>query len=579
MLLSRSKQKDASAMQNAASQREAAKKKKTNLETYIQQRDYTGAIALLEFQRQTGQQDDKYPTLPWLAYAAFHIGDYQKAASIYKELLDSPELASSSHMNPGLIAVYLGCSLFYLGDFANAQKAVLKSPDSPLKNRLLFHIAHRQNDENALMTYHQRLQNTVEDQLCLAAVHYLRNHFQEATEIYKKILLENRDFLALNVYIALCYYKLDYYDVALEVLNVYLQSYPDSGIALNLKACINYRLYNGKAAEQELKVLMDLENEAYNYQNELVQHNLVVFRGGVNALQVFPKLMHAVPEARLNLCIHYLKNAEFEEAYELMKDVEPSAPQEYILKGVVNACVGQRKDSQTHLKMAQQYFQIVGSSASECDTIPGRQCMASCFFLLKQFDDVLIYLRSIKTYFYAENDFLWNYGIALVQTRNFKEAEEVLLTVTSDEYKNEFAYVSHLARAYIANGKPKQAWELYLKLETSADSFQLLQLISNDCYAAKSFFYSAKAFDVLERLDPAPEYWEGKRGACCGAFQQVVQQVTGANGKVVPQKAADKSVRESLRDIINLLVNTRKPQAERIAAVMKRWCTENGVSF
>ena len=33
------------------------------------------------------------------------------------------------------------------------------------------------------------------------------------------------------------------------------------------------------------------------------------------------------------------------------------------------------------------------------------------------------------------------------------------------------------------------------------------------------FLYSAKAFDVLERLDPDPEYWEGKRGACVGVFQ------------------------------------------------------------
>ena len=28
------------------------------------------------------------------------------------------------------------------------------------------------------------------------------------------------------------------------------------------------------------------------------------------------------------------------------------------------------------------------------------------------------------------------------------------------------------------------------------------------------FLFAAKAFDVLERLDPDPEYWEGKRGAC-----------------------------------------------------------------
>jgi hypothetical protein len=63
------------------------------------------------------------------------------------------------------------------------------------------------------------------------------------------IFILTRDFLALNVYVALCYYKLDYYDVSQEVLTVYLQSIPESTIALNLKACNHFRLYNGKAAE------------------------------------------------------------------------------------------------------------------------------------------------------------------------------------------------------------------------------------------------------------------------------------------------------------------------------------------
>lgn len=63
-----------------------------------------------------------------------------------------------------------------------------------------------------------------------------------------------RDYLALNVYVALCYYKLDYYDVSQEVLAVYLQHFPDSAIALNLKACNHFRLYNGKAAEVRFSV-------------------------------------------------------------------------------------------------------------------------------------------------------------------------------------------------------------------------------------------------------------------------------------------------------------------------------------
>ncbi len=56
----------------------------------------------------------------------------------------------------------------------------------------------------------------------------------------------------------------------------------------------------------------------------------------------------------------------------------------------------QMEDNREMLKTAEQYFQLVGASASHCDTIPGRQCMAMCFFLLKQFDDVLIYLKSVK---------------------------------------------------------------------------------------------------------------------------------------------------------------------------------------
>ena len=63
-----------------------------------------------------------------------------------------------------------------------------------------------------------QLEDIVEDQLSLASIHYLRSHYQEAIDIYKRILLDNREYLALNVYVALCYYKLDYYDVSQEVL-------------------------------------------------------------------------------------------------------------------------------------------------------------------------------------------------------------------------------------------------------------------------------------------------------------------------------------------------------------------------
>ena len=72
-------------------------------------------------------------------------------------------------------------------------------------------------------------------------------------------------------------------------------------------------------------------------------------------------------------------------------------------------------------------------------------------------------------------------------------------------------------------------------------------MIANECYKTGYFFYAVKAFDVLERLDPSPEYWEGKRGACVGSFQMIL---------------AGKEPRDHLPEIVNMLRNTSNPQVE-----------------
>lgn len=69
------------------------------------------------------------------------------------------------------------------------------------------------------------------------------------------------------------------------------------------------------------------------------------------------------------------------------------------------------------MKNAQQYFHLVGGSASECDTIPGRQSMASAFFLYGQFEEVLVYLNSIRSFFI--NDDVFNYNYAQVNICSF----------------------------------------------------------------------------------------------------------------------------------------------------------------
>lgn len=73
-----------------------------------------------------------------------------------------------------------------------------------------------------------------------------------------------------------------------------------------------------------------------------------------------------------------------------------------------------------------------------------------------------------------------------------------------------------------------------------------------------------KAFDVLERLDPDPEFWEGKRGASIGVFQMVI---------------AGRESKESLIEVIQMIKNSSNPQVEYFLQVMKKWGQQNGIQF
>eukprot|EP00127_Corallochytrium_limacisporum_P007289 Clim_evm30s246 gene=Clim_evmTU30s246 len=96
------------------------------------------------------------------------------------------------------------------------------------------------------------------------------------------------------------------------------------------------------------------------------------------------------------------------------------------------------------------------------------------------------------------------------------------MQVSDSQILKSYPYLGWLGKAHIMMGKPRRAWDLYLRMEHSTESFSLLSLIANTCYKMGQFYLAAKAFNVLERLDGNPEYWEDKRGACIGAFQMIL---------------------------------------------------------
>jgi intraflagellar transport protein 56 len=97
--------------------------------------------------------------------------------------------------------------------------------------------------------------------------------------------------------------------------------------------------------------------------------------------------------------------------------------------------------------------------------------MASAYFLRKQFEEVLVYLNSIKvtdfkshnilarshyphpfhlvlqTFFLQDDIFNFNYGQALLMNENYEEAEKSLLNVSSHTLISSLTYCLFLARA------------------------------------------------------------------------------------------------------------------------------------
>ncbi|XP_046390131.1 intraflagellar transport protein 56 isoform X2 [Ischnura elegans] len=523
------------------------------LNEFLKSRDYVGALTLLEFSRNALKSTDDVDM--WIGYCAFHLGDYKKALFTYEKLLQNYPFEE--------IAINLSCCYFFLGMYKEALEAAEKAPEGGLKSRLLLHLSHRFADDKRVFEMEQKLGEMIENRLSLASLNFIKAHYQESLDVYKAVLLDHREYLAIKVYEAYCYYKNGYLDKSQEALHNYLQHYPDSVTANNLKACIYYHLDDMKAAETELKILKEQTSASVICYKDLIDHNKVVFQRGEGALQILSPLVGIVPEARLNLVIYHILQDDISEAYNLMKDIKATQHSEYILKGIIHTIIGQKNGSREDTEIAQQYYLAVGNSESERDTVQGRECMASFFFLLHQFDEVNRYLNAIRSHHHGDDVFNFNYGQAKAAIGSFKEAEEAFQLVQSEKLRCDYTFISLLGRCYIMNKKPQDAWELYLKMEASPESFNLLQLIANDCYKMGHFYHAAKAFDMLERFDPNPEYWEGKRGACIGMFQKVI---------------ACEEPKSILKDAIQLLKTSNKPGVEQMIKVIKTWAKENKIN-
>ncbi len=169
----------------------------------------------------------------------------------------------------------------------------------------------------------------------------------------------------------------------------------------------------------------------------------------------------------------------------------------------------------------------------------------------------------------SDDSFNWNYGIALAATGDYSLAEETLLLIRNISYKEDLCYNAWLSKCYIMKGKPEKAWELYSKIQSASESFQLLQLIANDCYRMGHFVFAAKAFHILESVDGDPDFGDGRRGACVGAFLKITKLKAQGNDMMREQFSDD------LAEIIQILKESDNDIDTEIMEEIQKWLKIN----
>ena len=180
-------------------------KKLPPLEDFLGKRDYIGALVLLNFDANESEEPEKSQV--WKGYCAFHLGDFEKAKAIYENIIQK-DIDDKTKRD---VSLYLACVNYYMQIYQEAKMIVSNASDGCLKNRILLHLALKQSEYNNLASMSNLQGFAIEkdfNTISIAAVKYIQGHYEEAIEILKRLLKNNKVYLALHYYIAMCYFKL-----------------------------------------------------------------------------------------------------------------------------------------------------------------------------------------------------------------------------------------------------------------------------------------------------------------------------------------------------------------------------------
>lgn len=148
--------------------------------------------------------------------------------------------------------------------------------------------------------------------------------------------------------------------------------------------------------------------------------------------------------------------------------------------------------------------------------------------------------------------------------QKFEKALDSLQKISDESVKMELTYIMWIAKCHIMIGATDDAWKC-LDTEDLTVTYELLQLIANDCYkkGGFQFIYSARAFRELYEIDKFPNYLNGIIGACVGYFQYYLAQIRASE-----TVCEDTDI---LKEVIETLKACPSPKCRSVAETIQNW--------
>jgi intraflagellar transport protein 56 len=335
----------------------------------------------------------------------------------------------------------------------------------------------------------------------------MRTHYDEALEVYQKLIEEHPDYLALYIYIGMCQFKLDQFQEANQSADVYLAKISDSAVGLNLKACAYFHIFDTEIeslSEAQILQIHKFGSASYRFADDLIAHNLCVFRGGVDGFNLFPKLLSSIPEARFNLAVLYMRDNLPLEAHLLMNDFKPLDVNQIFLKAAISLAVGEMTSDANLIEEANRTFGEIGNMEDVKDTILGRQALSTSHFIQSRFGRALEVLVTIEQFMKKCDEFFYTKGVAYASSSEWVEGEKALLKVESAAYKKEVFYKEWLCRCYMRNKRFEKGWQMYMDELEVEHARALLNVIAFDGYEMGGYLWCMRAYDILARQSEEP---------------------------------------------------------------------------